>query len=186
MPPDVRFHCVTRWKVELHLPMLVIGAEDISVKFGRQRRQKEVGPYLIIGRASGLALDTASASGPGGKVILWPPNALPHQLWDLRPTGVVGEVAVVAAENGLALDATQETSGDPKPIMSEVNNEPWQRWRLEDAPDGAGYFLQSAHSRRYLMATEDAERKWCPWFRDRDGQPSQQWIIALPHGRNPR
>jgi len=67
-----------------------------------------------------------------------------------------------------------------------VNNEPWQRWRLEDAPDGAGYLLQSVHSRRYLTVSDDTQPKWEPWFEDRHGQLRQQWTIALPHGRSPQ
>ena len=184
MLSGVRFRHVTRWKVELHLPLLVIGAEDITVKFGR-RRLRKAGPYLIIARACGLAFDTAFASSPDSEVTLWPPHALLHQLWDLRPTGVAGEVAIIAATNGLALDATKETSGDLHPVMSEVNSEPWQRWRLEDAADGAGYLLQSVHSRRYLTVSEDTQPKWSPWFEDRHGQLRQQWIIAQPYGRSP-
>ena len=106
---------------------------------------------------TGLLSILHSRPGPGGQAILWPPHALRHQLWQLRPTGVVGEFAIISAANGLALDATSETSGDIHPVIWEFNGEPWQRWRLEDAPDGAGYFLQSAHSRRFLTVNENAE-----------------------------
>jgi uncharacterized protein YfaS (alpha-2-macroglobulin family) len=40
---------MTRWKIELRLPILTIGAEDIQIKFRRNR--KAAGPYLIISRA---------------------------------------------------------------------------------------------------------------------------------------
>ena len=174
---------MTRWKVELHLPMLVVGAEDIQVKFGRHH--KEAGPYLIIGRACGFAFDTAYATGPGHGLILWPPHALRHQLWYLRPTGTTGEASVISAANGLAIDATEETA-DPKPVMSEPTNSLRQRWRLADSPDGAGYLMQSVHNGLYLTVSEDAEPRWRPWFTPRHGDLSQQWIIALPHGPAPR
>lgn len=98
---------MTRWKVELRLPILVIGAEDIQIKFGRHR--KVAGPYLIISRACGLALDTGNESEPDKWPILWPPHAERQQLWYLRPTGMIGEFAIVSAANGLALDATRQT-----------------------------------------------------------------------------
>jgi hypothetical protein len=149
---------MTRWKIELRLPILTIGAEDIQIKFRRNR--KAAGPYLIISRACGLALDTGNQSEPGNWTILWSPHAERQQLWYLRPTGVIGEFAVVSADNGLALDATRETIGDIHPVMSEVKDEVWQRWRLEDAPDGAAYLLQSAHSRRFMTVNHDAGQTW--------------------------
>ncbi|MEV4319301.1 hypothetical protein [Actinocrispum sp. NPDC049592] len=67
--------------------------------------------------------------------------------------------------------------------MWEVHREPWQRWSLEDSPDGIGFLIRSVHSRRYLTLSEDAERRWQPWFDERNAQLSQQWLLAPPHGR---
>src|ERR1039458_6676011 len=132
----------------------------IRVDPPRTSRAGDLGPYLIISRACGLALDTGNQSEPGNWTILWSPHAERQQLWYLRPTGVIGEFAVVSADNGLALDATRETIGDIHPVMSEVKDEVWQRWRLEDAPDGAAYLLQSAHSRRFMTVNHDAGQTW--------------------------
>jgi hypothetical protein len=58
---------MARFKVELHqvlhLPILVIGVEDIQVKF--RKRRGEAGPYLIVSRVCGLAFNTAFETGPG-------------------------------------------------------------------------------------------------------------------------
>ncbi|MEU7866438.1 RICIN domain-containing protein [Dactylosporangium sp. NPDC049140] len=175
---------MVRFKVELRLPGLAIGIDDVQTVFKRQ--PKVAGPFLIVGRACGLALDTAFAVDNGSWALTWPPHAHRHQLWYLRPSGVAGEVSVVSAANGLALDSTVETSGDIHPVMWEPNGEPWQRWKLEEAPDGAGYLIQSSHSRRYLTLNEDAEPRWSPWFEDRHGRQAQQWLIAMPHGPVPK
>jgi Ricin-type beta-trefoil lectin domain-like len=174
---------MVRYKVELHLPILVLGAEDIRVRF--RRRRKAAGPYLIISRACGLALDTGRKVEPGGHVTVWPPHAEPQQLWYLRPTGVSGEIALFSAANGLALGSVSSTSGDHRPVMSEPANEPWQRWRLEDAADGAGYLLQLVHDRRFLTMNEDGQRRWKPWLESRHARRSQQWLLVLPHGNSP-
>ena len=131
-----------RAKFELRLQILGVGAEGIEGTFGRRRR-KESGAYLIIARACGFAFDTAFASGPGNRVILWPPHGLRHQLWHLRPTGVAGEVAIVAVANGLALDATRETSGDPYPVMHGRSKIVLKGWITN-----RGWVLRSDHERR--------------------------------------
>jgi Ricin-type beta-trefoil lectin domain-like len=174
---------MARWKIELHLPMLVVGAEDIRIK--SRRRRRAVGPYLIISRVCGFALDAGISGSSESWTTLYTPHAERQQLWHLCPTGIAGEFAIVSAAYGLALDATQETSGDIHPHVSEATDEPWQRWRLEDAPDGAAYLIQSAHSRRYLTVSDDTQLKWSPWFEARHAHRRQQWILAAPYGRNP-
>ena len=168
-------------KLELRLPGLVIGVDDVRTVF--KRRDKVSGPYLIINRACGFALDTAFGTEPGARATVWSPHGQQHQLWQLKPSGTAGEVLIVSMANALALDSTVPTSGDVHPVMREVHREPWQRWRLEDSPDGVGYLIQSAHSRRFLTINEDAERGWQPWFEDRHARQSQQWLLTLPHGR---
>jgi hypothetical protein len=112
---------MARLKLELHLPGLVIGVDDIKLtglsrRFGRAR---PVGPYLITGRASGLALDTAQQYDHGHQVATWGPHALPHQLWYLRPSGVKDEATIISAASGLALDATHDAAGDNRPVTWE-------------------------------------------------------------------
>jgi Ricin-type beta-trefoil lectin domain-like len=175
-------------KLELHLPGLVIGVDDIKLtglsrKFGRS---KPVGPYLITGRASGLALDATQQYDQGPRVAACSPHALPHQLWYLRPGGVKDEVTIISATSRLALDSTRETSGDIHPVMWEPNGEPWQRWRLEPTPDGIGFLIKSPHNGNFLTLSEEArwhlDEPWAPWFTPREGNHNQQWIFSLPMG----
>jgi hypothetical protein len=179
---------VATGKVELHLPGLVFGVDDIELtglsrRFGRD---KPAGPYLITGRASGLTLDATEQHGQGHRVATWPPHALLHQLWYLRPSGVKDEAAIISAASGLALDSTPETSGDIHPVMWEPNGKPWQRWRLEPAPDRIGFLIKSPHNGNFLTLTEEArwhlDDPWAPWFASRVGNPIQQWIFSLPMG----
>ena len=76
MPPHV--------KLELHLPGLVIGVDDVELT-GLSRRagraKLPASPYLITGRASGLAVDATLRTSQGHPVEALPPHALPHQLW---------------------------------------------------------------------------------------------------------
>lgn len=180
---------MARGKIELHLPGLVFGVDDIELTGLSRRfeRDKPAGPYLITGRASGLALDATEQHYQGHRVATWPPHALPHQLWYLRPSGVKDEVTIISAARGLALDSTPDTSGDIHPVMWEPNREPWQRWRLEPAPDGIGFLIKSPHKGNFLMLSEEArwhlDAPWAPWFAPREGgNYSQQWIFSLPMG----
>lgn len=173
-----------RVSLAIRLPLLTFGIDDIGTIFKRSHR--EAGPYLLIARACGLALDTAFGVELGNKPHLWPPHGLRHQLWYLRPSGVSGEVIIVSAVNGLVLDSTRNITDDPHPVMWEQHGEPWQRWRLTDVPDGGGYLLQSVYSTRFLTANERSERGWEPWFEDRHAYQSQQWVVALPHGKGLR
>lgn len=179
---------MARFKVELHLPGLVIGVDDIKMTGLSDwfARPKHVGPYLITGRASGLALDTGLHNDPGHRVATWPPHALRHQLWYLRASGVKDEVRIISAANGLAIDARRETSDGSQPRMNELNAEPWQRWRLEPTADGIGFLIKSPHNGNYLTLWEKArdqlDKPWHPWCSAREGKQSQQWIFSLPYG----
>jgi Ricin-type beta-trefoil lectin domain-like len=168
-------------KAELKLPFLSIGVDDVRTIFKWSRRQ--AGPFVVINRAAGQALDTAFGNESGNGVITWAPHGLLHQMWLLKPSGTRGEVLIVSAANGLALDATTETSGDIHPVMWKAHGEPWQRWLLEDTPDGGAYTIKSAHGRKFLTLSDAAENGWQPWFDNWKGGLSQQWILALPYGK---
>ncbi|MFE9191055.1 RICIN domain-containing protein [Micromonospora sp. NPDC007208] len=169
-----------RIKVELKLPFLTIGVDDVRTVFKGRRR--EAGPFVIFARSCGKGLDTAYAAEPNHGVIVWAAHGQPQQLWTVQPSGVQGEVLILSASNGLALDATDQRSEDPHPEMREPNGSPSQRWRLSGTPDGVGYRIQSASSHLFLALNESAENGWQPWFEPRRGDMSQQWIFALPYG----
>jgi hypothetical protein len=174
-------------KVELHLPGLVFGVDNIELTGLKSRleRDKPANPYLITSRSSGLALDATEQHGQGHRAATWPPHALSHQLWYLRPSGVKGEVTIISAASGLALDATPETSGDIHPVLWEPNGNPWQRWRLEPL-DRIGFLIKSPHNGNLLTITEEArwhlDPPWAPWFASPVKNLNQQWIFSLPMG----
>lgn len=165
-------------------PGLTVGVEGVSFTPRRKKKTDPAGPFLIIARDCGLALDTGLDNRPRARPLLWPPHADRHQLWFLQPSGVAGEALIVSAANGHALDATTN-SEQSELVMWEPNAEPWQRWKLNKSPDGAAFEIQSMHNRRFLTVSGDAEPRWHPWFEDRLFNWSQQWIFALPHGGDP-
>jgi len=169
-----------RVAADLRLPMpgLVIGIDDIQMP--SRRRRHVAGPFLIIARACGLALDAKTRLEPGSIPHLWAPHARPNQLWFLHSSGHKGEAVVTSAASNLVLDSTPPEKHHVQ--LRELENEAWQRWRILDAADGVGHLLQSAYNGKYLTADVSSEKGWCPWFETRHGGVSQQWIIAAPHG----
>jgi hypothetical protein len=177
---------MARWRIEADLrlpfPGLVIGVDEIRMP--SRKRKGVAGPFLIIARASGLALDSGRKLDPGSIPHSWATHAQPHQLWYLHSSGYEGEAVVVSAACKLALDSTPPEEHHVQ--LREVENEPWQRWRIMDAADGVGYMIQSVHNGRFLTANSRSVNGWAPWFESRHGRISQQWIITTPHGHADR
>ncbi len=172
-----------RVKVELKLPLITVGTDDVGALF---KRGEDAGPFAVTSRACGLALDTGLGSDNGTRPLLWPPHARRHQLWYFRPSGHKGEVLIISAESGLALDA--ETSGNPgrNPVLWEPHGEAWQRWTLQQAPDGIGHIIGTVAGGHVLESREEAERSEQPWLAPRDAGWAQQWVLAMPHGSDAR
>jgi Ricin-type beta-trefoil lectin domain-like len=174
-----------RVKVDLNLPGLAIDADDISTVVSRRgdKRHTRSGPYLIINRGCGLALDTALVTESGKAAPhLWPPHGRMQQLWCLAPSGVKNQVVITSAVSGLALDSGSGTSEDIHLAMCSPCDETWQHWRLGPTLDRSGYMIQSAHSGRFLAVSGDAEPGWSLSLEDRDHAASQEWLLALPYG----
>jgi Ricin-type beta-trefoil lectin domain len=174
----MRFRSRRQLYAEIRLPGITVGTDDVGALF---KQGRDAGPFLVISRCCGLALDTAFAIDHGSVPILWPPHGRRQQIWNLRPSGCEGQVLLVSAENGLALDSTRDPNGG-KPVLWEEHGEVWQRWSLQQSSDGVGYLIESALSSRVLAASEDAQPRWQPWLADRDGGWSQQWLLSMPHG----
>lgn len=165
-------------KVEVRLPGISIGTDDIGGVFGSRT---ERGPFLIISRGCGMALDTGERNDDGSPATVDTTDAGRRQLWYLRPTGHPGEVLIVSADNGLALDGTRpEDNG--KPLLWEPHGEPWQRWTLTPCPDGAAFYVGCVAHDRVLVMDDGAEPGWQPWLEDRRGLESHQWMFVVPHG----
>jgi hypothetical protein len=165
-------------KLEIRLPMITIGTDDIGGHFGSRT---ERGPFLIVSRACGMALDTGGRNDDGSIATVHPTDAGRRQLWYLKPTGHNGEVLIVSTDNGLALDATRPRDRG-NPLLWEPHGEPWQRWTLTPCADGAAFYIGSIAHGRVLVMNQNAEPDWQPWLEERRGIKSHQWMFVVPHG----
>ena len=143
-----------------------------------RKRKNVAGPFLIIARACGLALDAEGALDPGTIPHLRPPHGQPHQLWFLRSSGHEGEAIIQSSASGLALDSRRPEKHWVQ--LREKDEEAWQRWRVLDAADGVGCLLQSTNTGKFLTASSESVSGWCPWSRS-ERSFAQQWMIAAPH-----
>jgi hypothetical protein len=165
-------------KVEIRLPGITVGTDDIGGVFGSPRRR---GPFVIISRACGMALDTGGGRDDGSIATVHPVNAGRRQLWYLIPTGHAGELMIQSADNGLALDATRP-GDDGKALLWEPHGGAWQRWTLTSAPDGAAFYVGSVAHERVLVVSDNTEPNWQPWLEERHGTVNHQWMFVIPHG----
>lgn len=169
------------------LPNFSVEVKDIHLNFPG-RDAKGAGPFVLVNRACGLALDAGANVDGGWHVKVQLCTWSRQQLWYLRPTGVKGEVHIESADNGMVLDATQPLHGDIHPVQWRLHREPWQRWQLAESPDGSAYYIATVHGggQRFLTLNRDAVPDWSPWFQDRGELRGQQWVIAQPFGRPPK
>ena len=165
-----------RVEADLRLPFpgLVIGVDNIRMP--TRKRKNVAGPFLIIARACGLALDAEGALDPGTIPHLRPPHGQPHQLWFLRSSGHEGEAIIQSSASGLALDSRRPEKHWVQ--LREKDEEAWQRWRVLDAADGVGCLLQSTNTGKFLTASSESVSGWCPWF-------GTEAVICLSSGSSP-
>ncbi|WP_194924124.1 RICIN domain-containing protein [Catenulispora pinisilvae] len=139
------------------------------------------GPFVIVGRDSGLALDTAWRHDDEHP-ILWPVHGEPHQLWRFRRTTHPGQFLIVSEENGLALDARRGGDDGRWPKMRACHGEAHQRWRLLPVKERAAWVIESIRTREVLHkpTAAMAESRTSPTMRRPDGRTNQQWLIMNP------
>lgn len=169
-------------RVKVGFPGIIsLETDDLASQF---RRRTTRGPFLLIGRDGGLALDTAYHTHEDSVPILWPAHAEPQQLWYFRKTGHRGEFLIVAVENGLALDAGRGNTLRRQPTMSAHTQEPWQRWRLHPTGEGAAMIVESVHTGQVLDVPHEAgpETRTPPVLWTRHGGINQQWLVVTPSG----
>jgi hypothetical protein len=169
--------------IKLPIPVLDIGIEDIRINLKRKPRDTEAGPFLIVSRACGLAVDTL----PGARSSWMPELRLAEgrrsQLWFLRPSGVANEVLLASAECGLVMDMGRNPD-EPLLVVWETHRAAWQRWVIEGTPDGVGCLIRAVHCSRYLAVDERGAPEWKPWLEGRDPQrKAQEWILVQPFSR---
>jgi hypothetical protein len=165
-------------RVKIGFPWIIgVETDDVASLFRRRRASR--GPFLLIDRGRGLALD---AGWDGKDSVLWRPHALPHQLWYFHRTEHSGEVLIVSVVSGLALDA-QAGLELPRPVMMRPRHgESHQRWRLIPTEDGAASFVQSVRTGHVLdvpwEAGPETRTQLILW--SMTGAENQQFVIAAP------
>jgi hypothetical protein len=163
-------------------PYLLFGILSVVGVLGFFRRRRAPrGPFLLIARNRGLALDTAFGMEDDNP-ILWPAHALPHQLWYFHKTGYADQFLILSVANGLALDA-QAGRDTPRPaVMWPRHGQAHQRWRLRPTDDGAACFIESVRTGQVLDAPREAgpETKTPAVLYEMHGGENQQFLIAAP------
>lgn len=140
-------------------------------------RQHRRGPYLIIGRQCGLALDTALHTTKGSVPHLWRVHGGSPQQWYLVRTPHRGECAIVSVENGMALDARTWSEIPREPVMWPKHAEAHQRWRFHRTEDRQGYIIESVLTGQVLDFPPDAIERVNPVLWDRHEGENQQFVV---------
>lgn len=170
-------------RVRVGFPGIVsVETDDVLGLF--QRRRSSRGPFLLIVRGRGLALDTAF-NAEGDSPILWPAHALPHQLWYFHKTDQHDEFLIVSVVNGLALDAQEGRDTPRSALMWSRHGRTHQRWRLRPTDDGAACFIESVRTGHVLDVPWEAgpETRTPAVLYEKHGGENQQFVIAAPsHG----
>jgi hypothetical protein len=170
-------------RIKVGFPGIVsVEADDVLGMF--QRRRASRGPFLLIARGRGLALDTAFGA-EGDNPILWPAHAMPHQLWYFQKTDYEGQFLILSVANELALDAQTDRDMPRPAVMWSCHGHAHQRWRLRPTEDGAACFIESVRTGHVLDAPWEAgpETRTPAVLYEMHGAENQQFLIAAPsHG----
>ncbi|MGW6449019.1 RICIN domain-containing protein [Lentzea sp. NPDC055074] len=144
----------------------------------RSFSRRKLGPFVIINRSNGLALDTGLHEHNGAEPIMWHPHGYPHQQWHFLRTQHWGEYVIVSAANKLALDARTYDDLSRTPCMWGRHAERHQRWRFGRSDDGLGYVIQSVATGHALDFPDGTTVHDIPHLYTRHGDPRQQFLIA--------
>ena len=174
-------------RIKIGFPQIIsietdVDTDDIVGLF--QHRRKSRGPFLLIGRDRGLALDTAFHQEEGAVPILWPAHAQPHQLWYFQRTEHRGQYLIVSVANGLVLDAGVSSELRRQPVMWSRHSESHQRWRLHPTEDAAAFIVESVRTGHVLDVPSEAGPETCtpPVLWEKHGAMNQQFLIVTPSG----
>ncbi|WP_439386175.1 RICIN domain-containing protein [Amycolatopsis lexingtonensis] len=137
------------------------------------------GPFVIIGREKGLALDTGIQNRNGSTPIMWPPNGFIHQLWKVRPVrNHWAEYTIESLEHGLVLDAGAGEELSRNPTMRSRTGEPRQRWRFSRVEDGLAYVIRSVLTGHALDFPVDSGPHSRPHLWECHRELHQQFLLA--------
>jgi hypothetical protein len=169
-------------RVTLGVPGFVsveLDRNDLAHLF--RRRTWSRGPFILVGRDSGLAVDTAFRES-GGKPILWPAHALSQQLWYFDRTQHKDQFRIRSAANDLFLDARQGAELRRSPVMRPRNERRNQHWRIHTTEDTIGFIIESVNSGHVLDVPEEAgpQTRTPLVLWTRHGSMNQQFLIMTP------
>jgi hypothetical protein len=169
-------------KVQVGVPGVVaVGTDDVASLI--QSRRFVGGPFLIVARDQGLALDTGFGSRNWDEPHLWAAHAFPQQMWILVGTKWRKQHVIQSVSNGLVLDARRETNEGRHPLMWERHDAAWQRWELEPTGDGMAFFIRSPHTGHVLDAGgPDRQNRDKPVLWGKHGAMHQQFLVLVPTG----
>jgi hypothetical protein len=170
-------------KIKVGFPgILSVETDDVIGLFRPRRRS--CGPFLLIGRDRGLAIDTKFGRTEGDVPILWPAHALPHQLWYFHRTEHRGQYLIVSVANGLVLDARRSSEMRRQPVMWSRHGESHQRWRMRPTDDAAAFVVESVRTGHVLdiPSEADPETRTPPVLWEMHGEMNQQFLIVTPSG----
>lgn len=143
------------------------------------RQWRRRGPFLILGRENGLALDTGVRHSPGSAPIMWSLNGLVHQQWYFRPVkNYWAEYLIESVEHQLVLDAGRSQEPSQPPTMQPRTGESQQRWKLSRTEDKAGFVLRSVLTHQALDFPIDLPPGEHPHLYPCHGELHQQFILA--------
>lgn len=168
--------------VELKLPFLSVRAENVRIRL--RRWQRSAGPFLLISRTSGLALDSTYDTAAGSRPHMWSVHGLQQQLWYLHPVGRAGRVSIVSAYSSLALDAGEGSGKGHRPQLHGLSRSEWQEWTLAPAPEGGAQIIRSCGNGLILDCPWDAKVETYPVIYNSNGGENQHWLVSLPIGRS--
>lgn len=167
-------------KLEVGLPGIALLKVEVPTPVRRQAVLP--GPFAIISRDSGLALDTAFKTHNLSEPIFWPAHAFPQQLWRFLATGAKNEYVIESVANGLVLDARTDQNEGRHPCMWPRHGEAIQCWRLHPTGDGAAYIIESVATGHVLDRPADAGPRSQPVLWGRHSEVNQQFLIVNPAG----
>ncbi|MCD0446329.1 RICIN domain-containing protein [Glycomyces sp. A-F 0318] len=173
--------------VKFKLGFVEIDVPNIAGYAALRKDAPIAGPFLLIERSHGLALETDARAQPFWKPWLATVHGGLGQQWGFRrPKLKVEEFTILSAVNGMALDATVEADNGSPLVLWESHGGPCQRWEVLPVPDGIGWMIATVHGdRRVLDVGEAAAPGQNLWMYDRRGMAHQQFLI-VPVGRAPQ
>lgn len=176
--PSMANSGIPRVDLKLRLGLLDIGISNLSLPW-RWRRAARRGPYLIVDRFKGLALDSNHRYAPGSEPIMWPPNGGVQQRWQVDRVHGTREYTITSVETGLRLDAGEQFDLSRHPMMSPPRDVAHQRWGFVPSPETVGCLIVSSHSTHVLDFPQQADRGEPPHLYARHNGLHQQFLLLL-------